>query len=134
MSSPDLQGWHVSLFVTVAILLIQVIVDRVIARVYDGEPSPDSVPEPRKEDVEVELAGTKLRTGVLVVVGGIALPVFAVSLLGPTLADQLAGVTGTVLGGVTLLLAWRTREESKRLAAEVRKLSADAEKKIPPAP
>jgi hypothetical protein len=129
MSFPDLQGWHVSLFVTVAILLLQMIVDRVIARIYAGRPATDPAPPRRREEMEVELAGTKLRTGVLVVVGGIALPIFAVSLLGPTLADQLAGVTGTVLGAITLLLAWRTREESKKLAAEVRKLSAG-----PPAP
>ncbi|SDT66084.1 hypothetical protein [Actinoplanes derwentensis] len=123
MTSPGLQGWHVSLGVTVAILVIQYVADQVLKRVYAARESEPPPRQPSPAEMERQLAGKHLRIGVLAVLGSIAVPVFAVSFLGPTLADQLAGATGTGLGGLTLWLAWQTHKESKRLAELLKQLT-----------
>lgn len=122
--SSGLQGWHIPLFVTAAILLLQLVVDQVLKRVYaDRKPKPQPQPA-RPEDVERQLAGKRLRVGILVMLGCIAVPLFAVSFLGPSLADQLAGATGTGLGALTLWLAWQTYLESRRLSIHLEQISA----------
>ncbi|GAA1625954.1 hypothetical protein [Actinoplanes couchii] len=123
MSWPGLQGWHISIYVTVAILVIQFIVDQVLKRIYAGRGTEPPVPEPTPEALNRQLGGKRLRTGILALLGSIAVPLFAISVLGPNLADQLAGATGTGLGGLTLWLAWQTHKESQRLADYLQNLT-----------
>ncbi|MEU4623160.1 hypothetical protein AB0G04_24700 [Actinoplanes sp. NPDC023801] len=133
MSLSGLQGWHIPLFVTAVILLAQLVADRILANVHaDRKPKPR--PEPSRPEVERELAGKRLRAGVLVALGVIAVPLFAVSFLGPTLADQLAGATGTGLGGLTLWLAWQSHRESKRLSAYLEQITPGPPPGGPPTP
>jgi hypothetical protein len=131
MTTSGLQGWHIPLFVTAAILLVQLVVDRVLTNVYaDRKPKPQ--PRPTRPEAERELAGKRLRVGILVALGVIAVPLFAVSFLGPTLADQLAGATGTGLGALTLWLAWQSHKESKRLSAYLGQLAPGPPRDGPP--
>lgn len=123
MTMTDLQGWHISLYVTVAVLVVQLVVDQILKRLHSGETRPAPA-EPRPEELNRQLTGKRLRVGVLVVLGVIAVPLFAVSFLGPTLADQLAGATGTGLGGLTLWLAWQTHKESRRLLTYLEQLTS----------
>ncbi|HWS32039.1 MAG TPA: hypothetical protein VN408_04765 [Actinoplanes sp.] len=116
MSWPGMQGWHISIYVTVAVLVIQFIVDQVLKRVYTTKEDEPLAPQPTPQALNRQLGGKRLRTIILSLLGVVAVPLFAVSVLGPTLADQLAGATGTGLGTLTLWLAWQTHKESQRLA------------------
>ncbi|WP_430789635.1 hypothetical protein [Actinoplanes sp. G11-F43] len=117
MTSSGLQGWHISLYVTVVILVIQLVVDQVLKRLYTDKDAKPAAEDSRPDAVNRRLAGKRLRVTVLVALGCIAVPLFGISFLGPTLADQLAGATGTGLGGLTLWLAWQTHKESKKLVS-----------------
>jgi hypothetical protein len=45
MTTSGLQGWHIPLFVTAAILLVQLVVDRVLTNLYaDRKPKPQPQP------------------------------------------------------------------------------------------
>ncbi|MFC7535002.1 hypothetical protein [Actinoplanes sp. GCM10030250] len=131
MTDSGLQGWHVSLFVTLLVLLIQWLAHQVLPAGRSGAATgvrpagksqaagraagePETT-EPRRR----ELAGKRLRAGYLAALGAIAVVIVAVSLLGPTLADQLAGVTATALGSITLWLAWLSYKESVKLSAMI---------------
>ena len=106
----DLQAWHVSLFTAGAILILEVIVWAVLRLRAQDQPAVEE---------EDRLSRKRLRTAGLILLAVIAL-VMAVAALGPDLADKLAGVTAAALAGVGVWLAYRSHQETVRLAAEIR--------------
>ena len=120
----ELQAWHVSLFAAAAILIIEVIVWTVLRL------------RPRSQPVDEQerLSNKRLRTGGLILLAIVAV-VMAVAALGPNLADQLAGVTAAALAGVGVWLAYRSHQETVRLAAEIRAAArtSSADRQPPPA-
>jgi hypothetical protein len=115
MTDSGLQGWHVSLFVTLAILVIQWLVHLVLPAAR-SEPEPETRPAPPQQR---DVVNKRVRAGFLAGLGAVALVIVAVSLLGPALADQLAGVTATTLGGISLWLAWLNYKESVKLSSMI---------------
>ena len=121
----DLQAWHVSLFAAAAILTLEVVVWAVLKLRGQGKPV--------QADDEGGLPKKRLRTAGLVLLAIVAL-VMAVAALGPNLADQLAGVTAAALAGVGVWLAYRSHQETVRLAAEIRAAAKAGQPDQPPAP
>jgi hypothetical protein len=113
MTDSGLQGWHVSLFVSAGIGIL-VLIEWSIVRLFrrDGEPA--------RRDVQGQLVDSRVRAGLLVLLTAVAVVIVAVSMLGPSLADQLAGVTAAVLGVITLGLAYLSYQESLKLSAQLR--------------
>lgn len=124
MTESGLQGWHVSLFVSAGIGII-VLIEWSIVRLFrrDGETT--------RRDVRGQLVDSRVRAGLLVLLSAVAVVIVAVSMLGPSLADQLAGVTAAVLGVITLGLAYLSYQESVKLSARLR---ATAERDPKPEP
>ncbi|MEV6306770.1 hypothetical protein AB0M02_45745 [Actinoplanes sp. NPDC051861] len=112
MTGSGLQGWHVSLFVSFGIALI-VVIEWIIAAALRGGRSQPQTPKAR-------LVDNRVRAGLLVLLSAVAVVIVAVGLLGPSLADQLAGVTAAVLGVVTMALAYLSYQESLKLSAQIR--------------
>jgi energy-converting hydrogenase Eha subunit E len=103
-----LQAWQIPIFVTGVILLLEGVVYLVLrARGKDPSTSGGSLPN------------KWIRTAGLVLLSLLAL-FMAVAALGPALADQLAGVTAAALAAVGVWLAWRSYQETVRLAEEIR--------------
>jgi energy-converting hydrogenase Eha subunit E len=117
MIDTGLQAWQIPIFVTGVILLIEGGVYLVLrSRGTDPATSGGSLPN------------RWIKTAGLLLLSLLAL-IMAVAALGPALADQLAGVTGAALAAVGVWLAWRSYQETVRLAAELRAARAeDAEK------
>ncbi|WP_433828977.1 hypothetical protein ACQP2E_06660 [Actinoplanes sp. CA-015351] len=109
MIDTGLQAWQIPIFVTGVILLVEGVVHLVLrARGTDSVTSAGS------------LSNRWIRTGGLVLLSVLAL-IMAVAALGPALADQLAGVTAAALAAAGVWLAWRSYQETVKLAAEIRK-------------
>ncbi|WP_229072264.1 hypothetical protein [Actinoplanes sp. DH11] len=103
-----LQAWQIPIFATAVILLAEGGVYLFLkARGKDPATSAAS------------LSNKRLRTAGLGLLSLLAL-IMAVAALGPALADQLAGVTGAALAAVGVWLAWRSYQETVKLAAEIR--------------
>ncbi|MBB2941885.1 uncharacterized protein YjeT (DUF2065 family) [Actinoplanes lutulentus] len=112
MIDSGLQAWQIPIFVTGVILLVEGVVYLVLrARGKDPATSAGS------------LSNKWIRTGGLVLLSVLAL-IMAVAALGPALADQLAGVTAAALAAAGVWLAWRSYQETVRLAAELRSARA----------
>lgn len=113
MNDIGIQGWQIPFFVTGAIVLVEGIVHLVLrARGKDQVTSADA------------LSSKRIRTIGLALLSGLAL-IMAVAALGPALADQLAGVTGAALAAVGVWLAWRSYQETIKLAADIRATRGD---------
>lgn len=113
MTDSGLQGWHVPLFVSAGLGLI-VVIEWAISRLA-GRGA-----EPQRQDVKGQLVDSRVRAGLLILLTAVAVVIVAVSMLGPSLADQLAGVTAAVLGVITLGLAYLSYQESLKLSARLR--------------
>ena len=109
MTGTGLQAWHVSVFVTAAIVLIEVVVYFTLKLRGRSRPA----------GLQGRLYDKRLRTAGLVLLVVLALGM-AVAALGPSLADQLAGVTAAALAAVGVWLAFRSYQETVRLAHEIR--------------
>jgi small-conductance mechanosensitive channel len=88
-----IQPWQLPIFITVAIVLLEVLGDAVLRT--------STSPEVRR----------RIRTGGLVLLVLLTVVVFVVA-LGPSLADQLSSVAAFALTGVALFLAFRSYQST----------------------
>ncbi|GIF37519.1 hypothetical protein [Actinoplanes xinjiangensis] len=122
MTGSGVQGWHVTLFVTAAITLIATIEWLINAPPWKRPSLTGHGLDPRQARGYVMTK--RLRAALLVLLALVAVVIVPVGMLGPTLADQLAGVTAVPLGGITLILAYLSYRESREMSALLRN-SAD---------
>jgi hypothetical protein len=84
-----IQAWQLPIFVTIAVVLLEVAGDAVLRT--------NTSPEVRR----------RIRTGALVLLVFLTVVIFVVA-LGPSLADQLSSVAAFALTGVAVFLAFRS--------------------------
>lgn len=123
MTGSGLQGWHVTLFVTAAIALIATVEWLVNAPPWKRPTLRGQALDTRQARGYV--ATKRLRAALLVMLALVAVVIVPVGMFGPTLADQLAGVTAVPLGAITLVLAYLSYRESREMSALLR-TAADA--------
>jgi hypothetical protein len=121
MTGSGLQGWHVTLFVTAAITLIATIEWLINAPPWKRPALEDQGLDDRQARGYV--LTKRLRAGLLALLALVAVVIVPVGMFGPTLADQLAGVTAVPLGGITLILAYLSYRESREMSALLRNRS-----------
>jgi hypothetical protein len=84
-----IQPWQLPIFVTIAVVLLEVVGDAVLRT--------STNPEVRR----------RIRTGALILLVLLTVVIFVVA-LGPSLADQLSSVAAFALTGVAVFLAYRS--------------------------
>ena len=89
MTAIGIQAWQLPIFVTIAVVLLEVGGDAVLRT--------STSPEVRR----------RIRTGALILLVFLTVVIFVVA-LGPSLADQLSSVAAFALTGVAVFLAFRS--------------------------
>lgn len=102
-----LQAWLVPIFVTAAIIVVEVIVWLIARRRKQDPPSEGTLPDRRVQTIAL---------GLLFL---LALAVAGMAGLGPNLADQLASVIAALLGGVSAFLTYLSYKASQDAKAAV---------------
>lgn len=95
MTGTGIQPWQLPIFVTIAIVLLEIVGDAVLRTSTDN-------PEVRK----------RIRTGALILLVLLTVVIFVVA-LGPSLADQLSSVAAFALTGVAVFLAYRSYQSTR---------------------
>ncbi len=110
-----LQAWLVPIFVTAAIILVEVVIWLVTSRRKPTRPS-------------ATLADRRAQTVALGLLVLLALAVAGMAGLGPNLADQLASVIAALLGGVSAFLtylSYKASQDAKAAATSARSAKPD---------
>ncbi|BCY06343.1 hypothetical protein [Actinoplanes sp. L3-i22] len=108
-----LQAWLVPVFVTAAIILVEVAVWLVAGRRKPGRPGGGTLPDRRAQTIAL---------GLLFL---LALAVAGMAGLGPNLADQLASVIAALLGGVSAFLTYLSYKASQEAKAAAKSAERD---------
>ncbi|GLW33028.1 hypothetical protein [Actinoplanes regularis] len=115
-----LQAWLVPIFVTAAIILVEVAIWLVTSRRKPSRPA-------------ATLADRRAQTVALGLLVLLALAVAGMASLGPNLADQLASVIAALLGGVSAFLtylSYKASQDAKAAATSAKAKSPENSTKI----
>jgi predicted PurR-regulated permease PerM len=107
MTRIGIQPWQLPIFVTVAIVLLEIVGDAVLRT--------NTSPDVRR----------RVRTGALVLLVLLTVVIFVVA-LGPSLADQLSSVAAFAVTVVALFLAYRSYQSSRADPSPAEPSPADA--------
>jgi hypothetical protein len=103
-----IQAWQLPIFVTIAVVLLEIAGDAVLRTNASAE------------------ARRRIRTGALILLVLLTVVIFVVA-LGPSLADQLSSVAAFALTGVAVFLAFRSYQTPRSPAGPAKTEPAEAE-------